>query len=166
MVGHGTEAHPMSPTRGDHQGAAGEARTPRIPVDLPHTHAYEVCVGHVFVDATIRGRRAARVRFLVDSGATYNLIPAELAQRLGIEPGPIRDRVRLATGRRVRLPTALGAVRIDGREAATIFWIGPCEEPLLGVETLEALGLSIDPKRGRLRPTRPYATRLGGFERR
>jgi len=68
-------------------------------------------VGHVYVDATIRGRRAAKVRFL--------------------EPGPIRDRVRPATGRTVRLPTALGAVRIDGREAATIFWIGPWEEPLL-----------------------------------
>jgi clan AA aspartic protease len=120
-------------------------------------------VGHVYVDATIRGTRAAKVRFLVDRGATYNLIPAELAQRLGIEPGPIRDRVRLATGRTVRLPTALGAVRIDGREAATIFWIGPCEEPLLGVEALEALGLALDPRRGQLRPTRPYATRLGGF---
>jgi len=86
-------------------------------------------VGHVHVDATIRGRRPA-------------------------------------SGRTVRLPTALGGIRIDDREAATIFWIGPCDEPLLGVETLEALGLSVDPARARLRATRPYATRLGGFGRR
>ena len=64
------------------------------------------------------------------------------------------------------MPTGLGAMRIDGREAATIFWIGPCEEPLLGVETLEALGLAVDPAKARLRATRPYATRLGGFGRR
>jgi len=123
-------------------------------------------MGHVHVEATIRGRRSARVRFLVDTGATYSLISPAVARRVGIQPGPIRDRVRLASGKRVRMPTALGAVRIDGRETATIFWIGPCEEPLLGVETLEALGLAVDPAKARLRATRPYATRLGGFGRR
>jgi clan AA aspartic protease len=120
-------------------------------------------MGHVRVDATIRGRRSTRLRFLVDTGATYSLISPETARRVGIEPGPIRDRVRLATGRAVRVPTALGGIRIDGRETVTIFWIGPCDEPLLGVETLEALGLAVDPGKGRLRATRPYATRLGGF---
>ncbi len=120
-------------------------------------------MGHVYVDAIIRGKRSERVRFLVDSGASYSLIPPDLAERLGIETTRFRDTVRLATGRTVRLPTALGVVRIDDREASTIFWIGPCNEPLLGVETLEALGLGIDPSTGRLRPTRPYATRLGGI---
>ena len=123
-------------------------------------------MGHVHVNATIRGTHSMRLRFLVDTGATYNLISPETARRAGIEPGPIRDRVRLATGRAVRVPTGLGAIRIDGREAATIFWIGPCEEPSLGVETLEALGLAVDPAKARLRATRPYATRLGGFGRR
>ena len=76
-------------------------------------------VGHVHVDATIRGRRPASVRFVVDTGATYSLISADLAKRVGIEAGPVRDRVRLASGRTVRLPTALGGIRIEGREAAT-----------------------------------------------
>ena len=83
------------------------------------------------------------MRFVVDTGATYSLISADLAKRVGIEAGPVRDRVRLASGRTVRLPTALGGIRIEGREAATIFWIGPCDEPLLGVETLEALGQNL-----------------------
>ena len=122
-------------------------------------------MGHVYVDATIRGRRAARVRFLVDTGATFSLISPELARRVGIEASPVRDRVRLATGRMVRLRTAVVGIRIDGRETAATFWIGPCDEPLLGVETLEALGLAVDPARARLRTTRPYATRLGGFGR-
>src|SRR5438552_11108288 len=123
-------------------------------------------MGHVHVNATIRGTHSMRLRFLVDTGATYNLISPETARRAGIEPGPIRDRMRLATGRAVRVPTGLGAIRIDGREAATIFWIGPCEEPSLRVETLEALGLAVDPAKARLRATRPYATRPGGFGRR
>ena len=105
-------------------------------------------MGRVHVNATIRGTHSMRLRFLVDTGATYNLISPETARRAGIEPGPIRDRMRLATGRAVRVPTGLGAIRIDGREAATIFWIGPCEEPSLGVETLEALGLAVDPREG------------------
>jgi len=64
------------------------------------------------------------------------------------------------------MPMAVGAVRIDGREAGTIFWIGASEEPLLGVETLEVLGLALDATKRRLRPTRAYAARLGGFGRR
>ena len=58
------------------------------------------------------------MRFVVDTGATYSLISADLAKRVGIEAGPVRDRVRLASGRTVRLPTALGGIRIEGREAA------------------------------------------------
>src|SRR5439155_10443326 len=57
------------------------------------------------------------------------------------------------------MPMGLGAVRIDGREAETIFWIGPCEEPLLGVGTLEALGLAVDPA-SRGCPAAPSATSL------
>jgi hypothetical protein len=61
---------------------------------------------------------------------------------------------------------AAGSIKIDGRSAGTIFWIGPCDEPLMGIEALEVLGMGIDPHRRRLRPTRPYATRLGGLGRR
>jgi len=39
-----------------------------------------------------------------------------------------------------------------------------CEEPLLGVETLGILGLALEPAKRRLRPTRPYAARLDGFQ--
>ena len=120
-------------------------------------------MGHVRVDAMVRAKRSARIRFLVDSRATQSLISPELAKDVGLVPSGVREAVRLATGRTVRLPTATGLVRIEDREASAIFWIGACDEPLLGVEALEALGLAIDPSRGRLRPTRPYASRLGGL---
>jgi predicted aspartyl protease len=42
---------------------------------------------------------------------------------------------------------------------ATIL-IGEVAEPILGVETLEALGLTVDPRKQRLIPSRAYAVRL------
>ncbi|MBI4603114.1 MAG: aspartyl protease family protein [Planctomycetes bacterium] len=123
-------------------------------------------MGHVYVNAKVKGKRQGTVRFLVDTGATYCLVPEELARKLGLFKTPMRQKVRLADGKTVRLPVAGGLIRLDGREAATWFWIGRCDEPLLGVETLEVLGLEVDPKKRRLKAVRPYATRLGGFGRR
>jgi aspartyl protease family protein len=123
-------------------------------------------VGHAYVEATIRAKRKLKARFLVDTGATYSLISPDLAKQLGMELSRLREKVHLANGESVRVPTALGQIRIDGRETVTVFWIGPCDEPLLGVEALEALGLAVDPRTGTLKPTRPYATRLGGFGKR
>ena len=74
--------------------------------------------------------------------------------------------VWLASRRIVRMPVHVGLVRMDGREGATMFWVGPCDEPLLGIEALEGLDLMVDPVRGRIKATRPYAKRLGVFRRR
>ncbi|MGH7822457.1 MAG: aspartyl protease family protein [Candidatus Binatia bacterium] len=123
-------------------------------------------MGHVYVEATIRAKRKLKARFLVDTGATCSVISPDLAKKVGMEPSRLREKVHLANGNSVRAPTALGQIRIDGRETVTVFWIGECDEPLLGVEALEALGLAVDPRTGTLKATRPYATRLGGFGKR
>jgi clan AA aspartic protease len=123
-------------------------------------------MGHVYVEATIKAKRRLKTRFLVDTGATCSLVSPALAKKIGMEASRLRERVHLANGKTVRVPTALGEIRIDGRATVTVFWIGACDEPLLGVEALEALGLAVDPRSGMLRPTRPYATRLGGFGKR
>jgi clan AA aspartic protease len=99
---------------------------------------------------------------LVDTGATFSVIPRRLARELGV--GPRRSvTVRLADGRRLRVGADVAVVRIDGREAPTTVLIGDVDEPILGVEALEALGLVVDPRRKRLSPSRPYAVRLGGY---
>jgi predicted aspartyl protease len=54
-------------------------------------------------------------------------------------------------------------MQIDGREAPTTVLVGKVDEPILGVEALEALGLVVDPVKKRLSPSRPYAVRLGGY---
>ncbi len=122
-------------------------------------------MGSVFVKATLKGRRARKVRFLVDTGATFGLVDPDLARRVGMRLTGFKDRVRLANGKTVRVPTSVALLRVDGRETVAMFWIDPCDEPLIGVETLESLGLAVDPIKERLIPKRAYATRLRGFSR-
>jgi len=72
-------------------------------------------------------------------------------------------RVRLADGRRLRLEADVAVVAVDGREAPTTILVEKVDEPILGVEALEALGLVVDPSRKRLSPSRPYAVRVGDY---
>jgi len=82
---------------------------------------------------------------LVDTGATWSLIPPETARVLGVEPFETRP-VRTADGRRLDLPLAEVRFTIDGRSLTTPCLIGaPGATALLGAVTLEALGLAPDP---------------------
>jgi predicted aspartyl protease len=51
----------------------------------------------------------------------------------------------------------------EAREAPATILVGGVVEPILGVETLEAVGLTVDARRRRLTPSRSYAVRLGGY---
>jgi clan AA aspartic protease len=120
-------------------------------------------MGHVTVEAELSWRRKRKVRMLVDAGATHTVLPADLARHLGITPSPRRLRVRLADGRTRAMHLGTALVRLLGREAGDTVLIGPRgAEPLLGVEALEALRLSVDPRSGRLRRTRAHGALLVG----
>ena len=114
----------------------------------------------------MRGRRTSRwltVRALVDSGATHYLLPPALAKRAGLDPSGARYRVRLANGKTLTVGGDAAAVRIDGREAPVLVLVAGGAEPIIGVEALESLGVTLDFRTGRLKPTRNYTIRLGGF---
>jgi len=98
----------------------------------------------------------------VDTGAIYCLLPPDIAVRAGFDPKRRSYRVRLANGKLEKVGGDIGTVRIDGREAPATVLIGRADEPIIGVEVLEALGVSLDMKRGNIRHTRGYAVRLGG----
>jgi predicted aspartyl protease len=72
-------------------------------------------MGHVYIEATIRAKRKRKTRFLVDPGATCSLISPELAKQAGMEPSRLREKVHLANGKSVQVPTALGQIRIASR---------------------------------------------------
>ena len=120
-------------------------------------------MGHVIIDGILKGSRAVRVRMFVDTGATHCLISSDLARRSDLPAPKSKVTVRLANGQKARLPLTSAVVKIDGREAGVTVLIANCKEPILGVEALESLGLMVDPKHHRLRSTRPYAARLGGY---
>jgi len=117
---------------------------------------------HVYQRVELAAVHEEELTILVDTGATYSLIPPSLADRLGVSRLPRKQTIILADGRRIEAEVGTVMVRIGDRSAATTVVIAECDEPLLGVEALEALGLAVDPTTGSLRPTRTNTVRLGG----
>jgi clan AA aspartic protease len=98
--------------------------------------------------------RAVTAEFLVDTGAIYSLLPAEIVERLGLDAEEDFDGL-LASGEPVVYKLGEVRIRLDRRERTTIFLAGPrgCL-PLLGAVTLEQFALAADPRHQRLVPAR------------
>ena len=102
---------------------------------------------HVEIDvaSVARPDLVETVDFLVDSGATYSVVPSDVLDRLGIEP--LAEQVfRLADGRRVSRKKGVAVFKFRERiGGADVIFGEPGDSNLLGAFTLEALGLSLDP---------------------
>ena len=98
-----------------------------------------------------RGERWERIEALVDTRASYTVVPAELLTRLGVEPSE-RRRFRTADDRALEMPMGSTMCRLDGRQMTTpvVFGVGGTHA-LLGAVTLEEFGLAPDPLGKRLR---------------
>ena len=119
-------------------------------------------MGHVFVQGRVFARRSTHVRFLVDSGATYTLLPSAVARRV---EAPILARefpVSLADGSIRRLKACTVGIELLERTAPMTALLLPKGDALLGIEALEALGLRINPNSGKLEPTRAQTVLLVG----
>jgi len=85
------------------------------------------------------------VSFLVDSGATYSLLPHEVWQELELQPKRTAT-FSLADGTTIDRQISECHIALAGQEGHTPVILGvPGDEPLLGVVTLENLGLVLDP---------------------
>ena len=98
------------------------------------------------------GQRFETIDAMVDSGATYTVLPASLLEGLDVDAHSTRH-FRLADGSRVERRFGRTWIRINGEAdvSPVVFWD---EEslPLLGAVTLEIFGLGIDPVNRRLIP--------------
>jgi len=121
-------------------------------------------VGHIVVRARLSARRSATADFLVDTGARHSIVPPALARKVGALTLPQRFEVSLVDERR-RLKACSIGVSMGGRTGPTIALLLPDSDPLLGVETLEALGLKVNPERRRLEPSRAQTALLVGVRR-
>ena len=99
-----------------------------------------------------RPEKSIRLKMLVDSGAVYSVVPKKVLERLGIKPRSVR-RFILADGTVIkrRMSGALFALRREEGVSPVIFG-EEGDVALLGIVSLEALGLMLDPLRRQLRP--------------
>ena len=84
------------------------------------------------------------VSALVDTGATYSMIPESLLSRLRLAPSE-QIRFRLANGGHVEYGIGEARFAIDGRERTCTVVFGAEGRYLLGATTLEDFGLMVDP---------------------
>ena len=89
---------------------------------------------------------------LVDTGATYTAVPEGLLDGLGIEREEVR-RFRIADNRVVEYAMGETRLRLEGRELTAPVIFAPNDAtPLVGMTTLEILGLGVDPIEEKLVP--------------
>jgi clan AA aspartic protease len=99
-------------------------------------------------------RRKATVKFLIDSGAVYSLVPTAVLRKLGLKPYRRMD-FSLADGTNVSRGVGDAYFEFQGHSApAPVIFGEKDDEPLLGATTLESLGLLLDPFKRRLIPMR------------
>ena len=83
--------------------------------------------------------------FLVDSGASYTVVPGQILQKLGVKPQREETFV-LADGTTIKRKVGSVLYEFQDREAAAPVLFGEKDDSkLLGIFTLEALGLTLDP---------------------
>ncbi len=94
--------------------------------------------------------RQRKLRFLVDTGAFFSVVPREVLSTLKVSPVG-EETVQFADGRRARWKVGEVRLEVDGRSVTTLVLFGKKEtQPLLGAYSLEGLGLTVDSRRRRL----------------
>ena len=97
-------------------------------------------------------RRTARLKFLVDSGAFYSVVPAPVLRRLGIKPTKSKHFI-LADGSEIDRPLGEALFQINGEAGTSPVIFGEeGDSTLLGSVSLEVLGFMLDPLKRELRP--------------
>ena len=112
-------------------------------------------MGHVIVRVMIRGKGEYVGELLVDTGASFTIIPLELAEKILYET-PYTVELRLGDGRKVKAKVFIGEIEIEGRKGPVRILAFPGAQPVIGVDTLETLGLKVDPTTGKLEKTEYY----------
>jgi predicted aspartyl protease len=99
------------------------------------------------------GTRFASMDAIVDTGATFTVVPASILNNLGVVPNR-RVRFRLADGGLLERDVGETMVRVLDYQAIRLVAFGSDDAPaLLGSDTLEGLLLTVDPVQERLVPT-------------
>jgi len=115
-------------------------------------------VGMTYISGTVtrpEGRgRPVSVRFIVDSGAVYSVLPEQVWKRLGLRRRRSAQ-FELADGTAITRGVSRCTFEIAGiSDTSPVVLGGPRDAPLLGMVTLETLGLMLNPLTREIRPMR------------
>jgi clan AA aspartic protease len=113
-------------------------------------------MGVTYVEGRVKGPTGKQesVRFLIDSGATYSLLPKAVWEAIELEPKR-RVSFTLADGTTVERSVSEAFVMLPQGEAHSPVILGEeGDQALLGVVTLEILGLVFNPFDRTLHPMR------------
>jgi clan AA aspartic protease len=117
-------------------------------------------MGHVYTEVGLKGTKAEKkVLMLVDTGASRTILPYKLASEVGVNLTGFREEVSYGDGHKRKLELANIPLSILGRRRIDTIWLDEIPEPILGVETLEGLGLKVNPREERIEPSRSWVAR-------
>jgi len=115
-------------------------------------------MGHIHIYVRVKlsnmeKTRAKEVEALADTGATLTVLPQQMAEELGLSEVS-RERVETGAGE-IELRRSFAWITINGKESVQDVLISDfIERVLLGVVTLEAMALSLEPLTGKLKEKR------------
>ena len=112
-------------------------------------------MGITYIRGTVTGPKGQRtLDFLVDSGATYTVLPFDVWQEIGLAPKrPVK--FSLADGSMIEREVSECHIALEVGDGHSPVVLGePGDEALLGVVTLENLGLVFNPFSRTLHPMR------------
>ncbi|MEM0452903.1 MAG: aspartyl protease family protein [Nitrososphaerota archaeon] len=110
-------------------------------------------MGHIVVRVRVgppSRERLVEVEGLVDTGATLTVIPRKVSNEIGLE---IVGKTVVETGAgRLELDRSRAWIEIEGRgDVIPVLVSDVIDKLLIGVTTLEILGLQVDPITGKLK---------------
>ena len=89
---------------------------------------------------------------LVDTGATYSMIPSDVLTELGVAVEETRS-FEIADGSEAEFQSGEASIRVEGKRVTAVVVFAPeGTAPLLGATTLEMASLGVDPIRKVLVP--------------
>jgi clan AA aspartic protease len=138
------------------------AAVPYMIEGYEHDHLparYNHCMGLVFTQIGISNVQSPQdkvlMECLVDSGASFSVIPREVLEQLGIQPYR-SDKFSLANGEFIERQRGVAHFSFDDHECTSDVLFGEeGDAVLLGMLTLETMGLVLDPFRRELK-TMPF----------
>ena len=112
-------------------------------------------MGITYIRGTVTGPKGQRILdFLVDSGATYTVLPVDVWQEIGLAPKRT-VKFSLADGSMIEREVSECHIALEVGDGHSPVVLGePGDEALLGVVTLENLGLVFNPFSRTLHPMR------------